>query len=161
MKNDPAYHSCILLVKDIEKSKHFYNDILGQKIIMDFGRNVVFEGGLSIWEKDYALNLIFQDKTKDIIVGANNFEVYFETDDLDNLYTRLMKEKVEVIHPIMEHPWGQRAFRIRDMDDHIIEFAESMESVVIKLEMQGLSLEEIASKSLMPMGFIKMTLKKK
>ena len=59
MEKNPVYHSCVLLVKDIEKSKHFYNTILGQNIVMDFGRNVGFEGGLSIWEWEYALNLIF------------------------------------------------------------------------------------------------------
>jgi len=160
MKSNPVYHSCVLLVNDIEKSKHFYKNILGQKIIMDFGRNVGFEGGLSIWEKDYALNLIFQEKTDNIIVGANNFEVYFETNNLDNLFSRLMKENVEVIHSIIEHPWGQRAFRIRDVDDHIIEIAESMESVVRRFNMQGMSLEEIGKKSMMPIPFIKMALSK-
>ena len=156
----PVYQSVVLLVKDIEKSKRFYNIILGQKIVMDFGRNVGFEGGLAIWERDYALNLIFQEKAKDTIVGGNNVEVYFETDDLDNLYRGLVKEKINVIHSIREHPWGQRAFRIRDPDNHILEFAESMESVVRRLNMQGLSLEEIAEKSMMPMEFIRMTLKK-
>ena len=159
MKSNPVYHSCVLLVNDIEKSKNFYKNILGQKIIMDLGRNVGFDGGLSIWEKDYALGLIFHEKAKNIDVGVNNFEVYFETDDLDNLFSRLMKENVKVIHSIIEHPWGQRAFRIRDIDDHIIEIAESMESVVIRLKMQGMSSEEIEKKSLMPKDFIRMTLK--
>ena len=158
-QENPVYRSCVLLVKDIEKSKRFYNIILGQKIVMDFGRNVGFEGGLAIWQRDYALNLIFEEKAKDAIVGGNNVEVYFETDDLDNLYRRLMKEKINAIHPTMEHPWGQRAFRVRDPDNHILEFAESMESVVRRLNMQGLSLEEIAEKSMMPMEFIRMALK--
>lgn len=160
LEKNPVYHSCVLLVKDIEKSKHFYNTILGQKIVMDFGRNVGFEGGLAIWESDYALNLIFQEKAKDTVVGANNSEVYFETKNLDNLYEWLVKENVKVIHSIIEHPWGQRAFRVRDPDNHILEFAESMESVVLRLNMQGLSLEEIAKKSMMPTEFIEMTLKK-
>lgn len=160
LEKNPVYHSCVLLVKDIEKSTHFYNTILGQKIVMDFGRNVGFEGGLAIWESDYALNLIFQEKAKDTVVGANNSEVYFETKNLDNLYEWLVKENVKVIHSIIEHPWGQRAFRVRDPDNHILEFAESMESVVLRLNMQGLSLEEIAKKSMMPTEFIEMTLKK-
>ena len=160
MKCNPVYHSCVLLVTDIEKSKHFYATILGQNIVMDFGRNVSFEGGLSIWKKDYALDLIFQEKAKKIIVGANNFEVYFETDDLDNLFSQLLKENVEVIHSIREHPWGQRAFRIRDVDYHIVEIAESMESVVRRFKLQGMSLEEIAEKSMMSIPFIKMALSK-
>ena len=160
MKSNPVFHSCVLLVENIERSKHFYNTILGQKIVMDFGRNVGFEGGLAIWERDYALNLIFQEKAKNTIVGANNIEIYFETKDLDNLYKQLGKGNTKFIHSIREHPWGQRAFRVYDPDDHIIEFAESMESVVLRLYTQGLSYEEIAKKSMMPMEFIRMALKK-
>jgi catechol 2,3-dioxygenase-like lactoylglutathione lyase family enzyme len=158
-EENPVYRSCVLLVEDIENSKHFYNSILGQKIVMDFGRNVGFEGGLAIWERDYALNLIFHEKAHGIKVGANNGEIYFETENLDELYKRLLEE-VRVIHSIQEHPWGQRAFRIYDPDNHILEFAESMESVVLRLNKQGLSLEEIAKKSMMPMEFIRITLKK-
>jgi len=155
----PVYRSVVLLVNDIEKSKNFYNFILSQKIVMDFGRNVGFEGGLAIWEKDYALNLIFQEEIKNIQVGANNAEIYFEFDDLDGLFTRLIEEKIKVIHPIREHPWGQKAFRVYDPDNHIIEFAEKMESVVRRLETEGLSLEEISKKSMMPLEFIKIVLK--
>ena len=80
--------------------------------------------------------------------------------NLYNLYKRLVKEKVRVIHSIREHPWGQRALRVYDPDDHIIEFAESMESVVKRLSIEGLELEEISEKSMMPIEFIKMVLKK-
>lgn len=156
---NPLYHSCVLLVEDIKKSKHFYNAILGQEIAIDFGRNVGFKGGFGIWKKDYALNLIFKEKAKDIAVGANNFELYFETKDIDKLYKGLVKEKIKFIHSIMEHPWGQRAFRIYDPDNHIIEFAESMESVVRRLSVEGLGIEEIHKKSMMSIDFIKMVLK--
>ncbi|MCW3996987.1 MAG: VOC family protein [Candidatus Bathyarchaeota archaeon] len=128
LKN-PVYYSVVFLVNDIEKSKYFYTDVLGQKVVMDFGRNVGFEGGLSIWEKEYALNLIFQGKASDVKVDGNNFELYFESDDLDALFNRL-EGNINLIHSIIEHPWGQRAFRVYDPDDHIIEFAESMTSVV-------------------------------
>ena len=158
-ERNPVYRSCVLLVKDIEKSKQFYNTVLGQKIVMDFGRNVSFEDGLAIWEKDYALNLIFQEKKPEIKVGTNNVEIYFETENLDDLYKNLTG-KVRFIHSIMEHSWGQRAFRVYDPDDHIIEFAESMENVVLRLYNQDLSVEEIAKKSMMPMEFIKLVLEK-
>ena len=155
----PVYHSVVLLVKDIEKSKSFYNTVLGQEIAMDFGRNVGFEGGLSIWDKEYALSLIFEDSKTDVKVGSNNSEIYFEFDDLDGLYEKL-KGKTKIIHSIREHPWGQRAFRVYDPDDHIIEFAESMANVVLRLYNDGLSFEEISKKSMMPIEFIQMTIKK-
>ena len=157
---NPVYHSCVILVQDIEKSKQFYNIILSQKIVNDFGRNVVFEGGFSIWQRDYALNLIFQGKLDKIAVGGNNFEIYFETEDLENLYDQLVNEKVVVIHSVIEHSWGQRGFRVRDPDGYIVEFSESMENVVRRLKMNGLSLEEVAKKSMMPIEFIDMALKK-
>jgi catechol 2,3-dioxygenase-like lactoylglutathione lyase family enzyme len=160
MRKNPVYHSCVLLVEDVDKSKHFYNVVLGQKIVNDFGRNIFFERGLSVWQREYALKLIFQGKANKIRVGCNNFEIYFETEDLDNLYNHLINENVEVIHSIMEHSWGQRGFRIRDPDGHIVEVSESMESVVRRLNNQGLSLEEITKKSMMPIDFIKMALEK-
>jgi catechol 2,3-dioxygenase-like lactoylglutathione lyase family enzyme len=108
----PTFHSVVLLVEDIERSKRFYGAVLGQKVVMDFGRNVGFEGGLAIWERDYALNLIFQGKAQGVKAGGNNLEVYFESGDVEALYKRLTGEGVKVIHSIVEQPWGQRVFRV-------------------------------------------------
>ena len=47
-----------------------------------------------------------------------------------------------------------------DLDNHIVEFAESMESVVLRLVRQGFSFDEIVKKSETPLDFIKMVLKK-
>jgi len=158
-EENPIYRSVVLLVKNIEKSKYFYNIILGQKIVMDFGKNVGFEGGFAIWDREYATNLIFQEEISKVKIGGNNSEIYFESDHLDDLINRL-QGKVNFVHSIREQPWGQKCFRIYDPDDHIIEFAESMASVVIRLRSIGLSYEEIAEKSLMPMQFIRMILEK-
>ena len=158
---NPAFHSAVFFVADINKSKQFYSDLLGQKIIMDFGRNVGFEGGLAIWERNYAVNMIFGENANNIDVGKNNAEIYFEYLALDELFQRITEEKVRVIHPILEQPWGQRAFRIYDPDNHIIEFAEPMSNVVLRFRESGMKLEEIAKKSLMPIEFIKMVLQNK
>ena len=153
------YLSIVLLVSDMKKSKHFYHTVLGQKVEMDFGKNVGFEGGLAIWEREYALNLIFKEDIHSIQVGANNAEIYFESDDVDKLYDRLIEEDIKIIHSLREQPWGQRVFRIYDPDNHIIEFAESMASVVLRLHLNGFSHEDIAKKSMMPIEFIRLTLK--
>ncbi|MFW9989726.1 MAG: VOC family protein [Candidatus Odinarchaeota archaeon] len=149
------FESTVFFVNDIESSKYFYNIILGQKIMMDFGRNVGFEGGFAIWEKNYALNTIFSKEAKNIKVGMNNFEIYFECAEIEKIFKKLKKQEIQIIHPIIEHPWGQRAFRIYDPDDHIIEIAEPMSEVVVRLHVEGKTIEEIAQKSLMPIEFIK------
>jgi len=154
LQDAPKYQAAVFFVSDVEKSKHFYNVILGQKITVDFGANVGFEGGLSIWEKNYALKTIFKDKAANFAVGGNNAEIYFEASNLEALFESLVRQQVNVIHSIMEHPWGQRAFRIRDPDNHIVEISESMADVVLRLHEEGFSVEDIAEKSMMPQEFI-------
>jgi catechol 2,3-dioxygenase-like lactoylglutathione lyase family enzyme len=160
-KNMPKYQASVFFVADIQKSKRFYSTVLGQKVVQDFGANVTFEGGLSLWERDYALNVIFEGKGKQIPVGANNSEIYFECNDIDAFYERLIGEQVRVIHPVMEHPWGQRGFRVYDPDNHILEFGEPMSDTVLRLHKQGLSIDGIAKKSLMPLEFIQSVIQPK
>ncbi|HSV49194.1 MAG TPA: VOC family protein [Candidatus Acidoferrales bacterium] len=151
----PKFQAAVFFVKDVARSKRFYGDVLGQKITMDFGANVTFEGGLSIWQTDYALNVIFEDKAKQFPVGANNAELYFDCSGIDAFFEKLSKEPaLRVIHPVREHPWGQRGFRIYDPDGHIVEFGEPMAETVQRLYKQGLSVDEVAAKSLMPLEFI-------
>ncbi len=161
LQNAPKYQAAVFFVSDVAKSKRFYNEVLGQKITVDFGANVGFEGGLSIWEKNYALNTIFKEKAKQVAVGANNAEIYFEASNLEALFESLVKQQVNVIHPVIEHPWGQRGFRIYDPDNHIIEFGEPMTDVVLRLHNQGLNVEAIAEKSMMPPEFIKSVIQNK
>ena len=152
---NPKFEGAVFFVKDVEKSKNFYSNLLGQKITMDFGANVAFEGRLAIWEIDYALNIIFSEKAKDIKVGGNNSEIYFESSNLDELHNKLKNEGVDMMHPIVEAPWGQRSFRVYDPDNHIVEFGEPMSTVIIRLHQQGMSPEEINKKSFMPIEIIK------
>lgn len=158
----PKYQAAVFFVADIQKAKHFYSEVLGQRVVQDFGANVTFEGGLSLWEKNYALNVIFEGKAKQIPVGANNSEIYFECSSIDAFYQRLANhQQVTVIHSVMEHPWGQRGFRVYDPDNHILEFGEPMSDTVLRLHKQGLSVDEIAKKSLMPLEFIQSVLQPK
>ena len=154
----PKFESAVFFVKDVEKSKNFYVNVLGQKILMDFGRNVGFEGGFAIWEAEYALNTIFEENSSKMLVGGNNSEIYFEVANLDALFQKLKKESIEVIHPIREHPWGQRGFRFYDPDHHIIEVSEPMFSIVARMYQNGMSIEEIGKKSMMTKEFIEMVI---
>ncbi len=42
------YTSTLIAVVDIEKSKRFYNKILGLDVIDDFGANVTLTGGIAL-----------------------------------------------------------------------------------------------------------------
>ncbi len=160
-RNAPKYQAAVFFVKGIATSKRFYSETLGQKIVADFGRNVGFEGGLSIWEQEYALGVIFEEKAKQVTVGGNNAEIYFECADIAAFFEGLVARGIRIIHAVVEHPWGQRAFRAYDPDGHILEFAEPMSEVVLRLHREGLSEVAIAEKSLMPPQFIEAVLQAK
>lgn len=40
--------------------------------------------------------------------GGNNFELYFEEDDFDKFYQKLIEMDIDYVHPVKEHSWGQR-----------------------------------------------------
>jgi uncharacterized glyoxalase superfamily protein PhnB len=85
---------------------------------------------------------------------ANNFELYFETDELEKTIQQLNENKIELIHEIVEQPWGQRVTRFYDPDNHIIEVGESMDSVVLRYHATGMNMEDIKRKTSMPQKFI-------
>ena len=150
-----TFQSSVIFVKDIKASRHFYEDLLGQEVLMDFGPNVGFVGGFAIWQVDHAYEMIFgkpSDETSQL--GRGNLEVYFETDDLDAAWARLSGADVEFVHPLREHPWGQRGFRSCDPDGHIVELAEPMPAVIRRFLAQGMSAEEIAKRTFMPVEVV-------
>jgi len=149
----PKYKGVVLLVENVEKSKKFYTEILGQKIEMDFGRCIGFLDGFSIWDRSYALKMM-ELKEKDTKTNKWDAELYFEIEDLESLYGKIKSKKIKFIHSIIEQPWAQRCFRIYDPDKHIIEFGEPMTVAIERLYDQGLTHNQIVKKTLMPVEFV-------
>lgn len=150
--------SSVLFVKDIQASRLFYETLLGQKVIMDHGPNVGFEGGFAIWQTDHAHQMIFgalQEKGKD------NSELYFETSTLDDFLISLKDQAVKLIHPVREQPWGQRVIRFYDLDENIIEVGEPMPAVIIRYAQQEMAADQIAAKTSMPLEIVKQILEAK
>ena len=68
----------LIVVKDIEKSKQFYNDLFGLDLVLDNDGNMILTEGLvlqdeKIWKKFLG---------KDIIPKSNSCELYFEERDI-------------------------------------------------------------------------------
>ncbi|HPI19108.1 MAG TPA: VOC family protein [Candidatus Kapabacteria bacterium] len=111
----------LITVDDIERSKAFYQNVLSQKIKFDYGENVFFEGDFAIHLKSHFQNLI---DGKEIKSYSNAFELYFETDELDDIEKKLLANNVEFIHKTCEQPWKQKVLRFYDPDGNIIEIGE-------------------------------------
>ena len=150
----PTFVCSVIFVKDVDASKDFYRRVLRQTIEMDFGRNVSFEGGLSIWDGAYAHEITGLKQASIDGWGKQNLELYFETEDLDGEYAHVKKNNMSFVHPIIEQSWGQRCFRVYDPDGHIIEFGEPMSAVVKRYHDAGMSIEEIMKKTFMPLDAV-------
>lgn len=147
--------SAVIFVKDIKASRRFYEEVLGQKVLMDHGPNVGFEGGFALWQRDHASQIIFNRTIEEPSAPCNHAELYFETARLDDVRTRLESAGVEWIHPLIEQPWGQRVIRFYDPDGHILELGEPMPVVILRYFASGLTAEEIAQRTFMPLELVK------
>lgn len=146
----------LITVSDMERSRHFYENVLDQKVKADFGENVTYEGDFAIHLSLHFSNLI---GGREIRNGGNNFELYFEHDDLDGIVKRLESEGVEFVHELMEQPWRQKAVRFYDPDRNIIEIGESMEHLCWRLSCEGMPEDEISSVTMMPAEFVVASIK--
>ncbi len=142
----------LIVVEDIERSRKFYETLLGQRVKLDFGENITFEGDFSIHLNSHYQDLI---EGREIQTGGNGFELYFESDRIDQMTKRLEAAGVALVHPMREQPWRQKVIRFYDPDNHIIELGESMQALSYRLYDEGKGLEEISALLQLPVDAIR------
>lgn len=151
----PQYACALFCVRDMERSKAFYTEVLGQEIAFDFGENVQFAGGFALQLAPHYAQMVglSSDAVK---LGSNSAELYFDEDDLDGFLERLhARGDITFLQRCVTHPWGQRVTRFYDPDRHIIEVGERMESVIRRFLRQGLNAQETALRSQFPLEAVR------
>ena len=147
-----TYKSILLVVKDIQKSKEFYKNILGLDVVDDFGANVVLTHNISLQTLDTWKEFI---EKKEVIFNSNSQELYFEEDNFDDFVQKLYNKNIDFVHNVKEHSWGQKVVRFYDLDQHIIEVGEPMKVVVKRFLDSGLSVEDTAKRMGVSVEYIK------
>jgi len=147
---DITFRSTVLFVRDVERSKAFYTGVLEQEVDLDLGVNVGFVGGLALWDRTYVNDLLYAGTMPQGEAPAPTMEVYFETEEIEALAGRLAEAGVRFLHPLKEQPWAQRVVRFFDPDGHLVEAAEPMPAVVVRLSAEGLSAAEISERTTLP-----------
>lgn len=107
----------VLIVKDVERSRRFYQEVLGLKVTADFGRKILFTGGVVLEEGH-----LWEDALKtDVSYGGNDAELYFEDMDVESVRKRLESSghAVEFLPGQGENP--AQVVRFYDPDRHVIE----------------------------------------
>ncbi len=155
------YKGPLIVVKEMERSRKFYEELLGQKVMFDFGANIAFESGLSLQTRDSWRGFI-GDSEDTVVFRSNNFELYFEEKNFEQFLEKLKRwDGVEPVHDMREYSWGQRVVRFYDPDKHIVEVGESMVKVIQRFRDQGMTAAEIAERSQHPLEFVNGALKEK
>ncbi len=147
----------LITVKDIRKAQNFYEDVLNQKVKYNFGENITFEGDFALHQSSHFQKLIDNRPIKEM---CNNFELYFELDDVDKLENRLDNINIEFVHKTREQPWKQKVVRFYDPDGNMIEVGETMEHLANRLYKDGKSIHEINEITSLPKEFIKSSIVK-
>ncbi|WP_026668021.1 VOC family protein [Butyrivibrio sp. AE2005] len=114
----------LIVVKDIEKSRKFYHDLLGLEMILDNDGNMILSEGLVLQEEKYWKEFL----GKEIIQKNNSCELYFEEADIEGFVERLERyyPEVQYVNRLMTHSWGQKVIRFYDPDGNLIEVGTPM-----------------------------------
>jgi catechol 2,3-dioxygenase-like lactoylglutathione lyase family enzyme len=146
-----TFQGSAIMVKDIEVSRRFYEELLERKVLADFGPVVGFEGGLSIWQVDHAYSILFNTAYNDKdALGRKNMELCFEVNDIQPIWTEVSSRNVPLVHPLQEQPWGQLVFRIYDPDGHIVEVGEAIPVFVARFLSQGMTVQQVTERTSVP-----------
>ena len=151
MEISMKFKGSMLVVDDIDKAVNFYKNVLGLRVIMDFGANKTLTGGFSLQTAETYKDFI---DGQSIRFFGNDFELYFEEDDFDSFIQRLKRFDIEFVHPVKEHAWGQRVVRFYDPDKHIVEVGENLKSVCRRFLESGMTPEQTAERMDVPLKFV-------
>jgi len=114
----------IPFVRDIARSRAFYETRLGLRVLEDFGSFILFETGFAIHDGAALEKTIWGEASAtEQAYGRGNVLFYFEDQDIDAAFARIAPH-VDLIHPVERQAWGQRVFRFYDPDGHAVEIGE-------------------------------------
>lgn len=114
----------LIVVKDIEKSKQFYQELFGLEQILDQDGNVILTEGLVLQDEKIWKTFL----GKDIIPENNSCELYFEESDIETFVQKLesLYPSTKYVTRLMTHSWGQKVIRFYDPDGNLIEVGTPM-----------------------------------
>jgi lactoylglutathione lyase len=125
--NVPDY--VVVIVQDLDKSLHFYTEVLGLPLghrSGDYAQLATGATRLGLYTRE-AMTKTLGMPLEPTVPHAPGFEIGFKVDNVDAAFTELVKRGATPVTPPITRPWGQRTAYVRDPDGHLIELAQQLE----------------------------------
>ena len=112
----------ILTVRDLERAKRLFVDVLGFRLDFEVGA------------PDFVAGL-FKDSVQVMLIGADGVNVrqapgtanvHFLTDEVDDLFSTCREAGLEVLVEPGDRSYGQRDFAVRDADGNVLVFGRAL-----------------------------------
>ena len=109
----------LIVVKDIEKSRQFYNDLFGLDLVLDNDGNMILTEGLVLQDEKIWKELL----GKELLPESNSCELYFEEQNIEAFAEKLERlyPSIRYVNKLVVHSWGQKVVRFYDLDGNLIE----------------------------------------
>lgn len=114
----------LIAVKDIEKSRQFYNEVFGLDLVLDNDGNMILTEGLVLQDEKIWKELL----GREILQESNSCELYFEERNIEAFAERLERlyPEIRYVNRLTTHSWGQKVIRFYDLDGNLIEVGTPM-----------------------------------
>lgn len=109
----------LIVVKDIEKSRQFYNELFGLDLVLDNDGNMILTEGLVLQDEKIWKELL----GKEILPESNSCELYFEEQNIEAFAEKLERlyPSIRYVNKLVVYSWGQKVVRFYDLDGNLIE----------------------------------------
>jgi predicted enzyme related to lactoylglutathione lyase len=98
---------------DPAAARAFYEELLGLKLVMDFGWILTFAS-------DDRQAMPQMSVMSEGGSGTPVPDLSIEVDDVDEVYARVVAAGFEIVYAIVDEPWGVRRFFVRDSFGKIV-----------------------------------------
>lgn len=115
----------LIVVKDIEQSKKFYQELFGLELALDNDGNMILTEGLVLQDEKIWKEFL----GKGVIPKSNSCELYFEEQNIEAFVEKLERlyPSISYVNRLMTHSWGQKVIRFYDLDGNLIEVGTPMQ----------------------------------
>lgn len=104
--------------KTPEECIAFYEDFLGMKTAMNKDWIITF---IAEQNPTAQISVIRQDEP-----AVPHPDISVEVDDVDEMYSRATEQKIDIVYPITNEPWGVRRFFVQEPNGKIINILSHM-----------------------------------